>query len=327
MKRTALAFLLLVLAFPRAGAQAPAFEERSFSGEGGVEIHYLYRPGRGPAIVVLHGTILAAEALKQGAQEFFPGRPVLALYRRGYSPSARVVSTPEDIGRDNAADAARAVEEARWLSGGEKACLLAFSLGAMMLPPVDKEQILWAALVNPAAEGMLADLAPDQQALAWSLRNTYEASRYWYPDYRRAWIKSASQALVDDLIDRIRAQQTESGKDFADFLIERIHNRMERRVWQELIVQERLWALFSSWGTNLPEGVPVFLASSRDDGMIPPSTHERLARRLKASAAWVEEIRWPGGHLTPVFEPDLLIGRLSRFDEKAREATDSRSTP
>lgn len=327
MKRTLLAFFLLVLAFPRANAQPPAFEERAFPGEGGAEIRYLYRPGSGPAIVVLHGTILAAEALKQGAQEFFPGRPVLALYRRGYSPSAAVASTPEGIGRENAADAARAVEEARRLSGGEKVCLLAFSLGAMMLPPMGPERVLWAALVNPAAEGMLADLAPDQQALAWSLKNTYEASRYWYPDYRRAWIKSAGQALVDDLVDRIRAQQTESGKDFADFLVERIRTRMESRAWQELIVQERLWALFSSQGTNLPKGVAVLLASSRDDGMIPPSTHERLARRLKASAAWVEEIRWPGGHLTPVFEPDLLISQLSRFDEKVREATGSRSTP
>lgn len=316
MKQARFILLPLLLAFSQARAQGPAFEERSFSGEGGVEIRYLFRPGKGPAILVVHGTILASEAQKQGAQEFFPGRPVLALYRRGYGPSGTPSSTPESIGRENMADVARAIVIARKLSGGEKVCVLTFSLGAMMLPPVDSGKILWAALVNPAAPGMLAYLTPEKQALSWSLKNVYEASRYWYPEYRQEWLRAASGALTDDLIDLIRRQQPEGEEAFADFLIGRIHERMQRRAWQELIIQERLWALFFGDEANIPSGIPVFLAASRSDGMIPAGAHESLVSRVKASAAWVEDVRWPGGHLTPVFKPDLLLGELTRFDRK-----------
>lgn len=351
MEQAVSIFLLLLLAFPRAWAQGagpemlragarkdfssslaesapsrapskashsprPAFEEGSFPGEGGVEIRYLFRRGKGPAILLVHGTILAAEAQKQGAEEFFPGRPVLALYRRGYAPSGIPESAPESVGRENAADIAKAVEAARKLSGGEKVCIVAFSLGAMMLPPTEAERTLWVALVNPAASGMLGYMTPQQQALSWALKNAYEASRYWHPESRKAWIRAASGALSEDLIDLIRAQQPEGDERFADFLVERIRSRMERRAWQELIIEERLWAIFSSREMSIPSGVPVFMAASLSDGMIPAGVHDDLVARVKASAAWVEDVRWPGGHLTPVFKPDLLVDQLSRFDRK-----------
>lgn len=310
--------LLLLLAFPQARAQGPAFEERSFPGAGGTEIRYLFRPGQGPAVVVLHGTIMAAEALKQGAQEFFPGRPVLALYRRGYAPSGMTKSTPESLAAENEADIAKAIEQARGLSGGEKVCLVAFSLGAMMLPPIDPERVLWVALINPAGSGMLEALTPEKQAMAWGLKNAYEASRYWHPVYRDAWIDAASRALADEIVDLIHAQEPRDAGPFSAFLIGRIEERLRGRAWRELIVQERVWALFPERRINLPRKVPVFMAGSAEDGMIPPGVHERLVERVKASAAWVEDVRWPGGHLTPVFKPDLLLGELDRFDHKVR---------
>jgi pimeloyl-ACP methyl ester carboxylesterase len=301
---------------PAEGApvRAVGFEEGSFRGAGGKEIHYLYRGGKGPAILLIHGTILAAEAQKQGAQEFFPGRPVMAIYRRGYAPSQVENSGPEALGFENAEDISKAIAIARDLGEGGKVCLLAFSLGAMMLPAVDAQSVLWAALVNPGAAGMLGHLPAEQQMLSWALKNSYEASRYWHPEARKAWIRSASQALADDLIDLIRTQQPQGAEEFSDFLIERIRTRMQRRSWQELIIKERLWALFYSREVNLPKNVPVFMAASRSDGMIPPEVYEELLARLKASASWVREVRWAGGHLSPVFAPDILIRELSSFD-------------
>lgn len=304
----------------RPKAQEPAFEEGSFVGANGAEIRYLFRKGEGPTILVIHGTILASEAQKQGVTGFFPGRPVMAIYRRGYSPSELKLSGKENIGPDNTADIVAAIEIARELGRGNKVCILAYSLGAMLLPPTDPEKILWTALVNPAAPNMLSHMSLDKQGLSWSLKNAYAVSRYWHPTYRKAWLQTTSQTLVDDLIDRIRAQQSEGDEEFSDFLINRIHTRMQRRDWQELIIQERLWALFPDQEMNIPQGIPVLIAASSSDGLIPKGAHDGLVERLRSQAVWVDDIRWPGGHLTPMFQPEILLKALGRFDKKVLSA-------
>ena len=337
-------FLTLLLAFPQAAANAagfvfrrpaaaspvpsftasarpaPAegFEEGSFTGADGAQIRYLFRRGTGPAVLVVHGTILAGEAQKQGVRGFFPGRPVLAMYRRGYSPSGLTPGDSAQIGPANVADIDKAVSLARELGGGEKVGILAFSLGAMLLPPTDPNKILWVALINPAAPDMVSYMAPDKQTLSWGLKNTYALSRYWYPSYKDAWTRATSRTLADDLIDRIREQQPVGDEAFADSLVDRIRLRMERKDFQELIIQERLWALFPQADMNIPKGVPVLIAASRSDGLIPSGAHDALVGRLGLSASWVKDVRWPGGHLTPMFAPDLVLRELDIFDRKVR---------
>ncbi|MFH2203148.1 MAG: alpha/beta fold hydrolase [Elusimicrobiota bacterium] len=317
VKLIAVAALLSLLLIP--SARAAALESGEFNGAGGVKIGYLYRPGQGPAILVVHGTILGIESLKQGVGDFFPGRPVMGIYRRGYSPSGLAAAAKSDVVPLNVSDVATAVDIARTLGGGGKVGIMAYSLGALLLPETDPNKILWVALVNPAAPGMLGYMKAEQVAASWGLRNGYGLSRYWGPHYQESWMRSMAGALIDDLVRRIQAQQPAGQEEFSEFLIARIGERRRSLVWQELIVQERLCALFPENEPNLPRGVPVFIGASRSDGLIPQGAHDELVGRLSGRATRLADVRWPGGHLSPMFEPDLLLQKLSDFDREVRE--------
>lgn len=71
------------------GPQPPAGDWRrgTFVSEDGIPLAYHYRPGAGPAILIVHGRGLGAQGFAAW-RELFPGRAVILLERRGYGSEA-----------------------------------------------------------------------------------------------------------------------------------------------------------------------------------------------------------------------------------------------
>ncbi|MBI3551593.1 MAG: alpha/beta hydrolase [Elusimicrobia bacterium] len=291
---------------------APEWQRGSFAAADGARLSYLYRSGSGPAVLMVHGRTLGADSFTALAEKSFPGRPMMLLERRGYGRSEVGSIDEKTIGAVEAGDVDRAIAVAQDLGGGAKVGVLAYSLGAMVLPPIDPARVAWLALLNPGVGGMLRHMTPGMQAGAQWLRAGYEAARWSTPWQKDAFITMAVEQQLGILRRRVAER---SGKESAlgGRLLDDFEHRMKDRRLRELWVQETLWAGFGPH-SELKASVPVLLFLNRGDETVPKAAYRELLKSLRGAAPRVRVKRAPGGHLAPVFEPDALREALEDFD-------------
>lgn len=292
--------------------ESPDWKRDSFMGKDGAKIEYFLRKGRGPAILLLHGRTIGAEGFR-GWADSFPGRPLVVLSRRGYGRSELGALNEDNLRDLSADDIEKAIAVAGALGEGRRVGVVALSLGAMLLPALDPARILWLALVNPGVSGMLAHMDPVAIAFSYAMKAGYEMSRFWPPAVRAGWISQTANAIVENLISRIRSQAG-AATEHAQSLIK------ELRVWassprsQELLVRETLWALFGRMKESVWGPVPTFVGMSQQDEVIPQDAYQELLKDLAGRASLLQTARWPGGHLLPILEPERAIEDLEEFD-------------
>jgi hypothetical protein len=305
MKRLFSLLCFMLLSSQAFGAEA------WFEGAHGARIHYRYRPGQSPAVVVVHGRSIASEGFSAWERGLLPGRALLILDRRGYEPSG---GAAQDLSL-NAADLAKAVALARDSSGG-KVGIIAFSLGARFLPALNADAVAWLALVNPASPSMLKRLDPAKATWAWTLKNNETLSRFWLPAARRAWVASAARDISEDLIERLGSHPAAKGIRLA------FERRLSSEDFQELLVRETIFALFEEAALRRDPGVPVLLVSSVDDEVVPPASYDDLEAVLREQGGSVVRLPLPGGHLIPLLEAEKVLRAVAQLDR----TTDSRSS-
>jgi hypothetical protein len=294
---------------PGGSGFGPSWSRGSFEGADGAKISYFARPGSGPAVLLVHGRTLGAESFLGWADDAFAGRPMMILERRGYGRSEIGRVDEKNLGAVESEDVRRAIETASALGQG-KVGVLAYSLGALILPELEPSKVAWLALVNPGAAGMLAHMPSETQAGAQWLRGAYAASA-WIPFQRDMLVASVVGHQQGDFHKRLAdgAGGGPLGRVLADDLEARMKDPRKRELW----VQESLWAAF---GPHLPfePRVPVLFYLNRADETVPKAAYAGLVRAARRSSSRVRVVRAPGGHLAPVFRHEGLRRALETFD-------------
>lgn len=309
------AFLLAAMLLIPALAQAtpPALRAGSLAGEDGAALQYLFRPGRAPAIVLVHGRGLGPAGFFAWRERLFPERALLILKRRGYGGSALGSLNDENLGRLNASDVRLAMAEAAKLTGGGRVCVLAVSLGALLLPKLPAAEVRWLALVNPGMPGLVGYLSPQEAAAALATVQTYSWSRFWFPPLREAWLESAGRAILSPLPEAIR--DNFGGSPAGRAMVEEVERGLKDPAFLRLILRESVWAALAGRERDVESEAPVFIGLSQDDPVIPAAAYQELIARLEKGGA-VKVARWPGGHLAPLGRPELFLDALERFDRE-----------
>lgn len=278
-------------------------------GEGG--IHYRLRAGEGEGVLLVHGRTFGSEAFSLW-EGLLPGRPLLILDRRGYPPSEGWAEPPAERNR---ADAAAAIGFLRSLSGSKKVGVAAFSLGARFLPELDPGQVRWVALINPSGPALISHLDPRKQAAADTLREGFERTRSWLPFAREAWMASAAWSIASDSRERLLRQGGDSPAAAA--MLAELESRLSSPQYRDALVRETLFALYDG-GWEVPEtSIPVLLASSRSDELIPSGAYAQAGKRLAQGRRFLRILELDGGHLGPLLEPGSLLDEIEAFDRLA----------
>jgi len=318
----------------------------------GTRLHFAFREGTGPAVLVVHGRAVGPEGFQRWAADMFPGRPVLFLQRRGYSGESDRLQL-EDVHRRNAEDIGKAIDVARKMGGGGKVGILTHSLGAMILPRLDPAKVAWLALLNPGVHGMFRaiEMMPKSVFDRWSrgdffggmadlwmkqieLARTNTTNRFngemaqvlaggdwitrWVDPITRAhWIQWASQIILSGVQERL-AHMRDADGGLAKSLAASLSKRESNRRWRESVIHESLWASlartdYAPWGDQ----IPVFLGTNHSDELIPQFVWERLEETLKPGRIF-EAVHQSGAHLHPLFFPQAWLAPLHAFDEKVQ---------
>jgi pimeloyl-ACP methyl ester carboxylesterase len=294
---------------PTAPMAGPAWTRGSIKAPEGIQLRYRYRPGAGSPVLLVHGLGVGASGFDHWL-DFFPGRPLMILERRGYgSPAGRV--DEDDVGAVNQDDVSAAVEEARRLSGSARVGVLGYSLGAMILPPPDPSRVLWIALVCPGVPGMAQDLPASEQALEAQTRYWFGVARAGGPASLDAWLSSVMAPGILELSAKARSLGLAAAAD-------EVAAEAASPVFMNLYTQESLWAYAQQDGFSPDPLVPVFVGYAENDLVVPPAAVKRRAQGLAAAGARLDVAHWPGDHLDALADPALVRPALEAFDAASR---------
>ena len=315
---TAALLIPMIAASPKAYAgPAPApdssWQENSFQSAGGASIHYRFRPGTGPAVLLVHGRSIDGEGFNRWMQSF-PGRAMMIIDRRGYGSSEAGELTVENLGEMNHKDIEKAVDIAGALGGSGKTAIVTISLGGMLLPKLSPDKVAWVGLINPGVFGMMKYMDSQTTLASWGVINGYNLSLFWLPPARAVWIETTGSVMTQALIDQIR----ESGVGAAGFgntLSHQLDAEISNYGYNELVVQETVWFLTSPGSLSIDPHIPVFLGTSDSDEVVPQGAYAHLREQLQGSASVLRANHWPGGHLAPLMDPALVLPSLQDFDQ------------
>lgn len=294
-----------------AAAPSAAWTRGSFSAADGTALHYRYRAGTGPAVLLVHGLGVGASGFDRWL-DFFPGRPLMVLERRGYGTPAGNVDE-NDVGDVDRADVSAAIDEARRVGGSARVGVLGYSLGALLAPAPDPERVLWLALVCPGVPGMAQDLPPAEQALAAQTRYWYGAARAGGPAALDSWLASVVAPGALELAAKARSLGLAAAAD-------QVAADAASPAFLNLYTQESLWAYAQQVGFAADARVPVFVGFAEDDLVVPPAAVRRRAAALAAGGEPTTVAHWPGDHLDALASPALVRPALEAFDAAALSA-------
>ncbi len=293
---------------PPPAVAAPSWTRGSFASVDGARLSYQYRAGAGPAVLLVHGIGVGASGFTRW-REFFPGRPLMILERRGYgSPSGRV--DENDAGAVNQDDVSAAIDEARRLSGSPRVGVLGYSLGAMLIPAPDPARVLWVALICPGVPGMANDLPASEQALAAQTRYWFGVARLGGPLALQNWLETVVAPGVRELSDKARSLGLNETAD-------EVAAGAKSPAFLNLYTEESLWAYAQKDGPAASSRVPMFVGYAQDDQVVPPAAVQRRAAQLSSAGARVTVAHWPGDHLDALATPTLARPALEAFDAAA----------
>ncbi len=301
--RHAFAVALSVLAAK--GAAAASWSRASFSASDGTEIHYLYRAGEGSPILLVHGLGVGADGFALW-RDFFPGRPMMILERRGYG-SALGGEDAAGVGATNRDDVSRAVDEARRVSVADRVGLLGYSLGALLLPPPDPARVRWLALACPGVPGMARDMPAAERSLEAQTRYWFGVARAGGPAALGAWLVQAISPAAVELSAKLASLGLTAASEW-------LAARAYDTAFLNLYTRESLWAYAQDAGFDPQPAVPVFIGYAENDQVVPPAAVRRRARQLSAGAEPTTVVHWPGDHLDALADPALIRSRLEKFD-------------
>ena len=292
-----------------ASARSAAWTRNALTAADGIQLQYRYRAGTGPAVLLVHGLGVGADGFQRWL-DFFPGRPLMILERRGYgSPAGRV--DEDDVGAVNQKDVSAAVDEARRLSGSARVGVLGYSLGAMLMPAPDPARILWIALVCPGVPGMAQDLPPSEQALEAQTRYWYAVAQTGGPAALASWLSTAVAPGVLELSGKSRSLGLSAAAD-------QVAGDAASTAFLNRYTQESLWAYAQQDGFSPDQNVPVFVGYAENDQVVAPTAVKRRATELSAAGARVDVKHWPGDHLDALADPALVRPALEAFDAASR---------
>ncbi len=293
------------VALPQAPPVPPSWSQGTFVAADGTPLSYEYRPGSGPAVVLVHGLGIGAEGFDRW-RDFFNGRPLMILERRGYGSPIGPVDAA-DVGAVNQADISAAVDEALRLDGGQPVGVLGYSLGALLLTAPDPARVRWLALVCPGVPGMAADLPAAEQALAAQTRYWYGVASAGGTAARDSWLMSVVAPGVLELAATARGLGLSTAADelTADAASPEFLN---------LYTEESLWAYAQTRGFTPNPSVPVFVGYAENDQVVPPAAVLSRVARLESEGARVSVAHWPGDHLDALANPGLVRSALESFD-------------
>ena len=292
---------------PAATAVAPAevWTDATFAAPDGTRLRYMYRSGVGAPVLLVHGLGVGASGF-DGWRDFFPGRPLMLLERRGYGVPAGKVDE-NTVGKVNQADVSAAIDEARRVSGAARVGVLGYSLGALLIPAPDPARMLWIALVCPGVPGMSADLSAAEQALAAQTRYWYGAARAGGPVALDSWLDTVVAPGVFTLAQKARSLGLGGAAD--DVAAE-----AASPVFLNLYTEESLWAYAQTDGFTPDARVPVFVGYAENDQVVPPAAVQARAAALTAAGEPTSVAHWPGDHLDALATPSLARAALESFD-------------
>ena len=285
--------------------------EGSFASADGARIHYRKRAGAGPAILLIHGWEVGPELFDRVSATLFPGRAMVVLGRRGYSPSEAGDADETSVGTLNAQDVARAMRVAAAAGGTPKVGVVAVSLGALLLPPLDETHTAWLALISPGAPKLARYMSAVDRTFAEATNVTYLASRFWLPYAREAWLYSIAKTLVDDFAKQVSENADDSNRGLLEAWVKRAQSRLDEPRWRELFIQESLYAGFGDARLVVAPRVPIFAAHGDKDTTVPQAAFDALCADLGGRA---KVYHMPGGHMTPMLDPSQFAPALEAFE-------------
>lgn len=303
----------LIRSAPTTAQSEGRWTEGSFASADGARIHYRKRAGAGPAILLIHGWEVGPELFDRVSATLFPGRAMVVLGRRGYSPSQAGDADETSIGTLNAQDVARAMRVAAAAGGTPRVGVVAVSLGALLLPPLDKTNTAWLALISPGAPKLARYMGVVDRTFAEATNATYLASRFWLPYAREAWLYSIAKTLVEDFAKQVQENANDSNRDLLEAWVRRAQSRLGEPRWRELFIQESLYAGFGDARFAVAPEVPVFAAHGDKDTTVPDAAFGALCSAL-GDRARLKIYHMPGGHMTPMLDPSQFAPALEAFE-------------
>lgn len=87
---------------------------------------------------------------------------------------------------------------------------------------------------------------------------------------------------------------------------------------EQTFLRESLWALGKRRGFGASPEVPVFVGFPEDDETVPPAAVEEHIEKLGEGGVKTTVLRWSGGHLAALINPEHFRAELEAFDAQAR---------